>query len=198
MKLRSLKGLLLTLFGTACLLGLNFSLCGPTSPTTHTTIKDLIIKDNQITGWILDTVWNDSAMPFTDATANDFVDGGKIDYCGSCNGTGPLKTGIATYFINPQKNHKLRAFVLDYGTASGAKTEFDVWVNKNKASASTEETISPFSNTTAIGFDIGGGLNVFANFSNYYVELKFNNYDSSSLAVPDASTFLNYYNSKIK
>jgi hypothetical protein len=188
--------------GTVVLAGILFITCGPTSPSSSgptvstTPLNDLIVID-QIAGWGIDTSVNNTAMPFTDSTSGpNFVDGGNSDYCGLCNGTGPLKNGIGTYFMALQNNHKIRSFVLDYGTAAAAKKKFDAWVANNSTSKS--EAIGSFPNTTAIGFDFGGGMSVFAHFINFFVELRFNNYDSSSLAIPDASAFLNYYNSKIK
>jgi len=163
---------------------------------------DSLVITNQMAGWVLDSsmsVFGGAMLPFTNATANnEWVDGGCTSYCGRCDGTDALKDGFGTYFKEPLANAKreLEVFVLDYGSASAADSEFTVWVNKNSGTPS--ETVAPFSPTTAIGYDVGGGLIVFAHISNIFVELQFNDYDSSSAAVPDASAFLTYYNSKIR
>jgi len=163
-----------------------------------TSLNDLKIS-NQISGWEVDSNYSDTAIPFTDSTSGpSFVDGGNIDYCGACNGHDALKSGFGIYCKNPQDNHKVEVFVLDYGTAAAARAEFNVWVNKNNGLSLPQETISPFSNTTSIGFEVGGGLKVYACFINYYVELQFANYNPSSLANSDAAAFLSYYNAKIK
>jgi len=189
--------------GAICGVGVMALTCqGPTSPVAKTTPVDSLIITNQMTGWVLDSsvsVSGAAMMPFTNSTANnDWVDGGCISYCGKCDGTDALKDGFGTYLKEPlaSATRKLEIFVLDYGSAAAADSEFNVWLNKN--ATSTKETISPFSNTTAIGFDVGGGLNVFAHMSNIFIELQFSDYDSSSQAVPDASAFLTYYNSRIK
>ncbi len=184
--------------GAFCCAGIIVLSCGgPTAPSGSTTtpLTNLVVT-SQVPGWVLDSAWNDSAMPFTDATATNFVDGGCIDYCGPCNGADALKNGIATYFKSTQGGHKMEAFVLDYGTSSAAKTEFNVWVSKDSAVA--KETIPPFATTTAIGYVAGGGMTVFANISNFFIQMQFTDYDSSSQAVPDAAAFLNYYKPKIK
>lgn len=161
-------------------------------------INSLIIT-NQISGWVVDSSRGDStatAMPFVDSTVYRFFDGGCVDYCGPCNGSDDLKDGILTYLKNPQSDSELTAIVIDYGTDSGAKAEFNLWITLD--SWATRDTISPFSDTTALGFDAGGGgLSVHAHFRNYYIELDFSNYASPGAAVPDARAFLNYYYSKI-
>jgi hypothetical protein len=148
-----------------------------------------------MSGWTI----QDSVAHYVDSTINYFgeagVDGGSIDFCGDCKGNSTLKEGIYSHFATSQ-NNKVQVFIMDYRNAANAQAEFTVWVNKN--AASTKETISPFSKITAVGYDVGGGLYTYGNFINYCVELQFDNYDSSSLVIPDAATFLNYYNSKIK
>jgi hypothetical protein len=201
MNLGTRKVLISIACGTLMVGGIFLVRCGNTNPAdsgsrvSPTPLTDLVVSD-QITGWVVDSNYSDTAMPFTDATSNDRVDGGNIDYCGSCNGHDALKSGIATYFKNTQNNHKVEVFILDYGTAGAAKAEFNVWVGK-KAGLTTE-TIAPYSTSTAIGFDVGGGLYAYANLVNFYVEMQFANYDSSSQVIPDASAFLSYYSSKIK
>jgi hypothetical protein len=189
--------------GAVCGVGVMALTCGgPTSPVAKTTPVDSLVITNQITGWVLDSsesVSGAAMMPFTNTTANNnWVDGGCPSYCGNCDGTDALKDGFGTYLKEPLAGatRKLELFVLDYGSARAADSEFNVWVTKNSGSVS--ETITPFSTTTAIGFDEGGGLNVYAHMSNIYIELRFTDYDSSSQVVPDASAFLTYYNSKIK
>jgi hypothetical protein len=157
-----------------------------------TPLKDLIIT-NQISGWVIDSTSADTAMNITDANSSLFWDGGNGYYCGQCNGTGPFRGGFVTYFRNPAKGYNLTCFVLNYGTPLKAKTEYDTWVNMT--TGNTLEAISPFASTTAVGLDESGGLIAYANLSNIYMQLQFTNYASSSLAISDASVFLNYYNS---
>ncbi len=191
------------LAGAICGVGVMALTCaGPTTPKAVTTPVDSLIITNQITGWVLDSsvsVSGAATMPFTNSTANsNWVDGGCPSYCGKCDGTDALKDGFGTYLKEPLAGatRKLEVFVLDYGSAAAADSEFNIW--PIKYAASTKETISPFPNTTAIGFDVGGGLYVFAHMSNIFIEMQFSDYDSSSQAVPDASAFSTYYNSKIK
>jgi hypothetical protein len=166
--------------------------------TTTTPLSDLIVT-TQIAGWGLDTSRNHSAQSFTNATAVNYVDGGSKQYCGFCDGTDPLKDGLCTYFIT-SKGNTLKSIVLDYGSSSAAKTEFDYWVTfSNDTAGEIPKTISPFSDTTAVGYYGGGGVTAYAHFDNYFLEFDVaKNYDSSGQAVPDAQAFLNYYSSKIK
>jgi len=163
MKLVSVKLVSRVLAGAICCAGVIALTCGgPTaSKTTNTTSVDSLVITNQMTGWVLDSsvsVSGAAMMPFTNSTANDFVDGGKTDYCGKCDGTDALKDGMGTYLKEPLAGHtrKLEVFVLDYGSASAAVAEFNVWVKKD--SGMTSETITLFPTTTAIGFDLGGGV----------------------------------------
>lgn len=174
--------------------------CGsPTGPTVSqlTPVSALRVGNNVISGWVLDTVLLDTIANFNNTTAGQFADGGDADYCGVCNGTDPLQGGLGTYFKNSQ-GRKLEVFVLNYGTAPAAKTEFNFWVNQKTGAGSTPEAILPFSDTAVVAYYPGGGLHAYAHFDNYYIELQFNDYDSSSEAVPDANTFLTYYSSRIK
>jgi hypothetical protein len=200
MKRRFGKFLIAVICGIVSVAGIFLFTCGgPTNPVSSTPSWKNLVITNQIAGWEVDSNYSDTAIPFTDATSGpDFVDGGNSDYCGLCDGHDALKSGFGIYYKNPQNNRKLEVFVLDYGTAAAAKTEFNVWVGKDTALAMPQETIPPFMDTTARGFEVGGGLNVYAHISNYYLELRFTDYNPSSLANPDAAAFLDYYNSKIK
>jgi|WetSurMetagenome_2_1015567.scaffolds.fasta_scaffold00056_40 hypothetical protein len=196
MEIRGMKKGCWILGGVLCCVGVGIiAMCSPTSPSTPTKLDDLIVT-NQIQGWSVDSTVADTVTHVTDDNINLFVDGGKIDYCGECNGSGPMKSGIVT-FLKTAVGYGVEVFVLDYGTTADATAEFNVWAGKY--SAASLETISPFANTTAIGHASNGAITAFAHFGKFYLELRFSNYNGeTAIAVADASTFLSYYNSKIK
>jgi hypothetical protein len=203
MNVGSLKDFFKVIVGFVCFVGVMDLSCGPTSPATPSTpLSDLMITDNQFTGWRTDTVlvegvYYTGATPFVDSTIHDFVDGGSSDYCGTCNGHGNMKAGIATYIKYPDSGYKLFGLVIDYGTASAANAEFKVWVNKK--APQTPVSIPPFLITTAVAYEANGGAYVYAHFSNYFIEMQLSNYNGmTDLAVADANTFLTYFQSKIK
>jgi hypothetical protein len=190
--------------GVLMIAGIVLLTCGPTSPTPtpSTPLNELTITSNEFPGWGNDTILMDTthyigSTAFTDTMIHDFVDGGNTDYCGACNGHGSLKSGLATYFKYPDSGYKLFSLVIDYGTASAANAEFNVWINKK--TGQTQVPIPSFSNTTAVGYEGNGGVTAYAHFSNYYIELQFSNYNGlTDLAVADAKIFLAYFQSKIK
>jgi hypothetical protein len=191
MKLGAFK---MKVFAVAFML-LGMALCSPPIiPSVNITLDDFIIT-NQISGWAP----TNNVVHFVDSTLWDIIDGGNISYCGECNGNNALKAGIMSNLNNVQKNAAVQIFVIDYGTTINAETEFNAMVAK-RVDSNSKLSIPPFSDATAIGSETGSGImNAYYHSGKFYFELNgLNGYDSTSLAVADASAFLTYFQSKMK
>ncbi|HUI91844.1 MAG TPA: hypothetical protein VLX68_06300 [Chitinivibrionales bacterium] len=192
MKRRLLKGLFLALFGTTCFLGLNFSLCGPTSPgTTSVPLSSLIIT-NQIAGWVSDSMDN-----FVDTSIYNYVDGGSSTYCGTClNST--LKEGFQRFMFKAMSatdTGRVKMLVIEYGTAANSQT---IFAGKVQGSSwEPESALAPYLISDAFYTNNGSSIYAYGHFSNFYIEMQFTKYTSSGLALPDASAFMNYFHSII-
>jgi hypothetical protein len=202
MKLRSLKSLFIALFGAGCFLGLNFSLCGPTSPSKATMLDDLILGSQAISGWerIL-TSWDplDTLIRFDQLTINVVVDGGNGSYCNSCNGSdSPMKNGVHYSMVDSQKTTKVDILTIDYGSISGATTEFNSRTNYVLSSYPTKTILPSFAESVVLAGAKSGGIMAIGHFAHYYFELTFSKYSSSTDAADDANSFMTLFQSKVK
>jgi hypothetical protein len=198
MKYVSVKSVVLSLPGAFCLSLLILSTCSPTKPAaTPDPFADFIIANQQISGWVIGSNDKDSVFHFVQSTLSDVVDGGNFSYCGDCNGSSPLKAGIHCVMNDSTKQAAAAIFVMDYGTAANAKSEFDSRSGQQLA-YSVKDTIPSFPDTVAVGAEHSGGITAFAHFGNYYCELELTGYDPSANAAADADLFFSYFKSKVK
>lgn len=197
MRLFSVKSLSIICAGVIVFLALIPS-CGPTNPTKSNTLDDFVIT-NQISGW---TLRGDSLTRFVDSTLHYTIDGGDISYCGSncAGGNSNLKAGIVYNMDNAAKDASVQIFVMDYGTAGNAKMQFDT-ITFIKIAPTSKVSIAPFSDADAVGSAFAYGMDAYCHSKRYYFELKALQgaaYDSTYKSVADASTFLTYFQSKVK
>ena len=189
MKFSPAKVLSIGAAGAMCFLAVFLFSCGPTSPTKNTPLNDLVIS-NQINGWVADS----AVGYFVDSTIANFVDGGSSTYCGTCSKS-TLKEGFQLLMSKSQSVDKLKMLIIDYGTSVNAKAEFDKKVQAS--SWTTENALSPFAITDVFFTNNSDGVHANGHFNNFFIELVFSAYGSSSESEPDASTFINYFHSKI-
>lgn len=183
MKLRSFKSLFLPLAGTACFLGLMFSMCGPTGPTTtakNPKLSDLILT---MPGWAApadSNIYYIYSDTITDQTLTHkiehFVDGGDWNYIQDSitvngNRVTTLDTGFYQSFFRSDISDLTRGevFVLDYGTAAEAQKVFQriypIYMSAQ------EFKIGSFDTATVIGGLSSSSIWTFAHLGKYYIEL---------------------------
>jgi hypothetical protein len=205
MKQKSLKSLFIALFGTACFLGLTFSLCGPNGPSepalSITTLDELILGSQAISGWerILNS-WNpsDTLFRFDQSTINVIVDGGNVSYCNSCNGSdSPMKNGVHYSMVDSQKSTSVDIFTIDYGRVSAATTEVNFRKNYLLSSYPAKTKLPSFAESVVLAGAKSGGMMAIGHFAQYYFELTFSGYGSSD-ATADANSFMTLFQSKVK
>ena len=183
MKLRSLKSLFLALFGTACFLGLNFSMCGPTGPSTppkNPKLGDFVLI---MPGWAAPAV-SDVYYIYNDTITDQvlthkiehFVDGGDWNYIqDSVTVAGKtvttLDTGVHQSFVrsNPNDSDRAESFVLDYMTAANAKK---VFARMKPTYANPPVKIGNYDTSVVVGGINSERLWTLAHFSKYYIEVR--------------------------
>jgi len=90
---------------------------------------------------------------------------------------------------------QLKMFVIQYANLSFLQSIFAG--DSLGVSFDTEFAVTPYAVSTAFYVNNGSSIHAYAHFNNFLVELLFTGYTTSSLAIPDASTFMNYFHSKI-
>lgn len=197
MKLRSLKSLFLALFGIACFLGLNFSMCGPTSPSTtpkNPNLSDFILT---LPGWVAGA---DSLYWIYSDTISDqvlthkiehFVDGGDWNYIQdsiTVNGkrVTTLDTGFHQFYYRSDISDLTNCvvYVLDYGTAAESKKVFQrIYPVYTSAQ---EFKIGTFDTSDVIGGLYNSSVWTFAHFGKYYIEFHMNPPSGSTTVTSDS------------
>ena len=202
MKLRSLKSLFLALFGTACFLGLNFSMCGPTSPSTppkNPKLVDFIVTvpgwaapDNSKFYWIYNDTIEDQTLTHK---ISHFVDGGDWNYIqDSITVDGKrvttLDTGFHQFYYRSDISDSTtgEAYVLDYGTAAEAQKVFQriypVYTSAQKFK------IGSFDTSAVIGGLSSSSVWTLAHFGKYYIEFHMTPPSGSTTVTSDSLVHL--------
>jgi hypothetical protein len=179
--------------GAICSVGVMSLTCGgPTAPkTSGVTLSSLVIT-NQISGWK-----SDSLSYFVDSSIYNFVDGGSSTYCGTCS-LSTLKAGFLSFLYKvpaPADTERLKMFVIQYATSADVQAIFSG--DSIGSSFMPESALAPYSISEVLYTNNGSEIHAYGHFNNFFVELKLTGYATSGLALPDASTFMNYFHSKI-
>jgi hypothetical protein len=192
---------------TVVLAGILSITCGginaPSEPAPSiTTVDELILGSQAISGWerILNS-WNpsDTLFRFDQSTINVIVDGGNVSYCNSCNGSdSPMKNGVHYSMIDSQKTTSVDIFTIDYGRVSAATAELNSRTNYLLSSYPTKTKLPSFAESVVLAGAKSGGMMVIGHFAQYYFELTFVGYSSSTDAAADANSFMTLFQSKVK
>ena len=89
---------------------------------------------------------------------------------------------------------EIEAYISDFGNAESAKS---MYANK-KADALKIQVLPSFDSAVAVLDVIGETYMLYAHVGKFFFELTFENFDTKTLAMDEAETFLNYYTSLLK
>jgi hypothetical protein len=181
--------------GAICGVGVVALTCGgPTAPAKSGPPLDSLVVTNQISGW---SPADTGISYFNDNTIYNLVDGGNSTYCGTCTND-TLIEGYRTYMSKvPQgtDTEQLKMFVVQY--ANPAFVQMIFAGDSVGSSFEPESALAPYSISEVFYTNNGSTIHAFGHFNNFLVELNFTQYASGAAAVSDASTFMNYFHSKI-
>ena len=146
--------------------------------------KNLALSD-EIPQW---TENQEDFASYDTAQLYDLIDGGATLY----NEHG-LIDGITQYFT--KGNDKIcQILVNNFGSAQKSR---DMHKYRNE-SVSSEVKVPGYDESTAIGDKILGGIDVYARFDRFNIELSLRGYTSIESAATDAKLFIQVYESKIR
>ncbi len=194
MKLGVVRSISFGVIGTASILGMCFFSCGgPTAPSNPGVSLSSLVVTNQISGWAP----TGNPVYFVDTSIYNLVDGGSSTYCGTCTND-TLKEGFLSYMSKvPQgtDTEQLKMFVVQYTTSAAVAKIFSG--DSLGSSFEAESALAPYSISQVLYTNNGSTIHAYGHFNNFLVELFFTQYPSGTVAVSDASAFMNYFHSKI-
>jgi hypothetical protein len=138
-----------------------------------------------ITGWTENEQSGYAA--FSSGTLFDLINGGADQY----NDEG-LVEGIQQKMTHSSGDKAYSAFVMDFGTAENATAMFE----KMKLNEADPLTIGNYIESVAFGSRHLSGINAYAHFGKYYVEISLSGYADESLATKEAEAFVEVYEQK--
>jgi hypothetical protein len=100
--------------------------------------------------------------------------------------------------VDSQKTTKVDILTIDYGSISGATTEFNSRTNYVLSSYPTKTILPSFAESVVLAGAKSGGIMAIGHFAHYYFELTFSKYSSSTDAADDANSFMTLFQSKVK
>jgi hypothetical protein len=151
-------------------------------------VADLKIFNTDVWGW----TQTSDVDSFVIYPANDpehwGIDGGDVEY----NNNGVIKA-MFQHFSGPN-GRDLSLRVMDFGTAENAIKMCD----QKKSNQSDIVTIGSYDLFTVFATSSIGGVNVYAHFKKFHIELFFSGYDVERQAKQDAELFLGLFQANIR